>query len=293
MDTLVRAVTKDGFVRACAVTTKNTVGEAQRLHGLYPVASAALGRLLSVGLMMGADLKDEQARLTLQVKGEGPLGKLIVAVSPDGTVKGCVDFPDVDLPLRRDGKLDVGRAVGKNGYFSVIKDLKMKEPYVGQVPLQTGEIGDDAAYYYMQSEQVPSIVGVGVLVGKDCGIEQSGGFIVQVMPDCDEVTLKRLEKRASELESVTKLLSSGLDAEGLLRHVMQEFELEILAQYGVGYHCDCSRQRMERVLVSLGGKELESLIAEQDGAEIVCHFCNTKYQFSAEELSVLLERCKQ
>ncbi len=292
MDQLVKAVTTNGMLRVFAVTAKETVDKAQKLHGLYPVASAALGRMLSAGLMMGADLKDPNSRITLQMKGDGPLGKVIVVAAPEGWVKGCVDFPAVELPLRDDGKLNVGRAIGKNGYFGVIKDLRMKEPYIGQVPIQTGEIGDDLAYYFMQSEQIPSVVGLGVLVGKDCGIEQAGGFIIQVMPDCDEETLSRLEKRAGELASVTELLSQGMDAEGLLRHVMHGFEIEVLEHKEVRFECDCSRERMERVLISLGKQELADMIEEQHEAEIVCHFCNTKYHFDESELQGLAERCK-
>lgn len=291
MDRLIKAVTTNGMLRIFAVTTKDTVNTAQKLHGLYPVASAALGRMLSAGLMMGADLKDSNARITLQMKGNGPLGKVVVVAAPDGWVKGCVDFPAVDLPLRKDGKLNVGRAIGKNGYFGVIKDLRMKEPYIGQVPIQTGEIGDDLVYYFMQSEQIPSVVGLGVLVGTDCSIEQAGGFIIQVMPDCEEEYLTRLEKRAGELESVTELLSRGLDTEGLLRHIMQGFEIEILEQKEVRFACDCSQNRMERVLISLGEQELTDIIKEQHEAEIVCHFCNTKYNFSETALQDLKTRC--
>lgn len=290
MDQLIKAVTTNGMLRAFSVTARDTVNEAQRLHGLYPVASAALGRLLSAGLMMGADLKDPNARVTLQMKGDGPLGKAVVVAAPDGWVKGCVDFPAVELPLRGDGKLDVGRAVGKNGYFGVIKDLRMKEPYIGQVPIQTGEIGDDLAYYFMQSEQIPSIVGLGVLVGTDCSVEQAGGFIVQVMPDCSEEYLSRLEERASELSGVTGLLSGGMEAEDLIRYVMQGFDIEILERREVRFACDCSRERMERVLLSLRRQELEDMLHEQHEAEIVCHFCNTKYQFSECDLQSLAQQ---
>lgn len=293
MDKLVKAVTKNGMLRAFAVTAADTVNTAQKLNGLYPVASAALGRMLCAGLMMGSDLKDENARITLQMKGDGPLGRIIVVAAPNGSVKGSADYPDVDIPLRDDGKLNVGGAIGKNGYFGVVKDLCLKEPYVGQVPIQTGEIGDDLAYYFMQSEQIPSIVGLGVLVGKDCGIEQAGGFIVQVMPGCDEENLSLLEKRAAELESVTALLSQGMGAEELIRYVLRDFEIEILDSKEACFKCDCSRERMERAIVSLGRNEISDIIEEDGKAEIVCHFCNTKYEFDKKELTDMMERCKK
>lgn len=291
MDQLVKAVTTNGMIRAFAVTAGEAVDQAQKIHGLYPVASAALGRMLSAGLMMASDLKDSDARITLQMKGDGPLGKVIVVAAPDGWTKGCVDFPEVELPLRGDGKLDVGQAIGKNGYFGVIKDLRMKEPYIGQVPIQTGEIGDDLAYYFMQSEQIPSVVGLGVLVGQDCSIEHAGGFIIQVMPGCDEEHLVRLEQCTKEIVSVTELLSRGMDAEGLLRYVMHGFDIEILDKKEVRCACDCSRERMERVLISLGKQELTAIMEEQHEAEIICHFCNTKYYFNEADLQALAEQC--
>lgn len=289
-DILTKAVTNDGFFRIYSVTTTEAVNTAQKYHQLSPVAAAALGRLLSAGSMMGGMLKGEDTSLTLQIKGDGPLGTLVVVAGHDGNVKGYVANPIVDLPLKSNGKLDVGTAVGK-GTMSVIKDLKMKEPYIGQIPLQTGEIGDDLSYYFMQSEQVPSAVALGVLVDRDYSIQCSGGFIIQVLPDCDEKSLTKLENSIRDLMSVTEMLSQGMNGEEMIKYVMLGFDVEILEQSEIGYVCTCSRERMEKALISLGRKELEAIIEEQGQAEITCHFCNSSYRFDASELGILLNRC--
>ena len=291
-DSLTKAVTKDGFLRIYTVVSTETARQAQRYHQLSPVASAALGRLLAAGSMMGAMLKTEGASLTLQMKGDGPLGSLVVVADENGNVKGYAANPMVDLPLKENGKLDVGRAVGR-GTLSVIKDLKMKEPYIGQIPIQTGEVGDDLAYYFAQSEQIPSVVSLGVLVDRDYTVKHAGGFIIQVMPDCDEKTLTKLENSIQHLMPVTEMLQQGMDGAAIIRYVMLGFETEILEETEVGYHCDCSRDRMERALISLGKKELEDMIVQQGGAEIVCQFCNTAFQFQAEDLRALQRRCKR
>lgn len=291
-DRLTKAVTKDGFLRIYTVVSTETARQAQRYHQLSPVASAALGRLLAAGSMMGAMLKTEGASLTLQMKGDGPLGSLVVVADENGNVKGYAANPMVDLPLKENGKLDVGRAVGR-GTLSVIKDLKMKEPYIGQIPIQTGEVGDDLAYYFAQSEQIPSVVSLGVLVDRDYTVKHAGGFIIQVMPDCDEKTLTKLENSIQHLMPVTEMLQQGMDGAAIIRYVMLGFETEILEETEVGYHCDCSRDRMERALISLGKKELEDMIVQQGGAEIVCQFCNTAFQFQAEDLRALQRRCKR
>lgn len=292
MDKLTKAVSKDGFLRMYAVVTTDTVRQAQKYHGLSPVATAALGRLLSAGSMMGAMLKTDDASLTLQMKGDGPLKNVVVVANAKGMVKGYVANPDVDIPLNDKGKLDVGGAIGK-GTLSVIKDLKMKEPYVGQLELQTGEVGDDLAYYFAQSEQVPSVVALGVLVDRDYTAMCSGGFIIQVMPDCDEKTLTRLENSIQGLMPVTEMLQNGMDGAEIVKYVMLGFEPEILEETEIGYECDCSRERMERALISLGKTELESIIEDQNGAEIVCQFCNTPYEFTGEELGKLAQLTKR
>ncbi len=288
-DTLTKAISKDGFFKITAVVSTETVNQAQKLHQTGPTASAALGRLLTAGLMMADELKEESASLTLQLRGDGPLGILAAVADANGGVKGYVAHPEADLPLKENGKLDVGAGVGK-GFLSVIRDLKMKEPYIGQVPIQTGEIGDDLAYYFMQSEQVPSVVGLGVLVDRDYSISSAGGFLIQVMPGCDEKSLTKLENSLQGLMSVTEMLSQGMNGEDIIKYLMLGFETEILKTVPVEYRCDCGRERMERAIVSLGKKEIQGIIDEQGEAEIVCQFCNKGYLFDKEALGSMLER---
>ena len=289
MDILTKAVTKDGFMRIYAVTSKETVETARKIHNTTPVVTAALGRILTAGILMGSMLKTENADLTLQIKGDGPAGLIIAVAKSDGFVKGYVENPYVDLPLNSQGKLDVGGAVGKNGYISVIKDLKMKEPYIGRVPLKTGEIGDDIAFYFAQSEQVPSVVALGVLVDTDWSVKTAGGFIVQVMPGCDEKNLEILEKKISEIESVTSLLADGMKSDEMVKYIMSGFEVDILESKEVGYRCDCSRERMYRALKSLGKDEIRAIIEEDGRAEVNCHFCNRSYIFGKDELLSMIE----
>ena len=288
-DTLTKAITKDGFFKISAVISTETANRAQQYHQTMPTASAALGRLLTAGLMMADGLKEEDATLTLQLRGDGPLGMLAVVADSKGGVKGYVTNPAADLPLKENGKLDVGAGVGK-GTLSVIRDLKMKEPYIGQIPIQTGEIGDDLAYYFMQSEQVPSVVALGVLVDRDYSISCAGGFLIQVMPGCDEKSLTRLENSLNGIMSVTEMLSQGMNAEDIIRYVMLGFDTEILETLPVGYRCNCSKQRMERAIISLGKQEIQDIIAEQGQAEILCHFCNKGYTFDKSALSEMLEK---
>ena len=289
MDKLTKAVTKDGFIRIYAVNSKETVAEAQKIHQASPVVTAALGRTLTGAMLMGAMQKDENIDLTLQVKGLGPAGLIITVAKHDGFVKGYVENPFVDLPLNSKGKLDVGAAVGTDGYLSVVKDLKLKEPYIGKVPLQTGEIGDDLAFYFAQSEQVPTAVALGVLVDKDLSVKAAGGFIVQVMPGCDEFTLKRIEKAVEKIKSVTDLLADGMTSLELVKFVMKDFDIEILETKEVGYRCDCSRERTENAIKSLGKDEIRSILEEEGQAEVTCHFCNKAYVFDKEFLEKALE----
>lgn len=282
-DILTRAITKDGFFKISAVVSTETVEQARSFHNTSPVATAALGRLLSAGLLMGGELKEEKAKLTLQMKGDGPLRTVLVAANSKGEVKGYVDNPLVDIPLKPNGKLDVGGAIGK-GTLCVIRDIGLKEPYIGQVALQTGEVGDDLAYYFMQSQQVPSVVALGVLVDRDYSVKCSGGFIVQVMPDCDDKSLTMLENSLQGLMSVTEMLSNGMTGEEIIKYVMLGFDVEILDKQEVSYVCDCSRERMERAIISLGKQEIDDIIREQGEAEIICSFCNTAYKFDAEQL---------
>lgn len=293
MDKLTKAVTNNGFIRIYAVNSKETVNMAQKFHKMMPLATAALGRLLTGAMLMGSMMKEEDSSITLQLKGDGPLGRILAVANSKGDVKGYVENPYADLPLNQIGKIDVGGGVGKDGYLSVVKDLKLKEPYIGQVPLQTGEVGDDLAFYFAQSEQVPSLVALGVLVDRDYSVKQAGGFIVQIMPDCDEFNLKKFEKSAGSIKSVTSMLEKGLSNEGLIREVMKDFEVDILEETEVSYECDCSDERMQRAIVSLGKAEIESIIKEQGEAEIVCQFCNRAYNYTKTDLENMLKRAKR
>lgn len=292
-DKLTIAVTKNGFIRIYAVNSKAIVESARKFHSTMPTGTAALGRLLTGATLMGAMLKDENTSLTLQMRGDGPLGRVIAVANSEGDVKGYIENPTAELPLNHIGKLDVGGGIGTNGYLSVVKDMNMREPYVGQVPIQTGEIGDDLAFYFAQSEQVPSLVALGVLVDRDYSVKQAGGFIVQIMPDCDEFNLKKFEKAAEGLSGVTALLEEGLSNEALIRRVMKDFEIDILEEKEVAYRCDCCDERMQRAIVSLGKKEIQDIIDEQGEAEIVCQFCNKAYSYDKAALEDMLKRAKR
>lgn len=290
-DKLTRAITKDGFFKIRAVVSTETVEQSRKLHNSSPVATAALGRLLTAGLLMGGELKEDNAKLTLQMSGDGPLGRVIVSANSKGEVKGYAENPQIDMPLNEKGKLDVGGAIGK-GTLSVIKDLGLKEPYIGQVAIQTGEVGDDLAYYFMQSEQVPSVVALGVLVDRDFSVKCAGGFIIQVMPECNDESLTMLENSIAGIMSVTEMLSQGMDGVDMIKYAMLGFDTEILEESEVGYVCDCSRERMERAIVSLGKAEIDAIIKEQGQAEIVCSFCNKPYVFNTEELEAMRDRAR-
>lgn len=288
-DILTKAITRDGFFKIAAADTTQIVNQAHQYHKTMPLASAALGRLLTAGLLMGDNLKEAEATLTLQLRGDGPLGTLVTVADAAGHIKGYVANPAADLPLKENGKLDVGQGIGK-GTLSVIRDLKMKEPYIGQVPIQTGEIGDDLAYYFMQSEQIPSVVSLGVLVDRDYTIRHAGGLLIQVMPGCDDKSLTRLENSLNGLMSATEMLSQGMSPADMIRYAMLGFDVEILEALPISYHCDCCRQRMERAILSLGKKEIQDLLADQGEAEIVCHFCNQAYSFDRQDLETMLEK---
>ncbi len=290
-DKLTRAITKDGFFKISAVVSTETVEQSRKFHNSSPVATAALGRLLTAGLLMGGELKEDNAKLTLQMSGDGPLGRVIVSANSKGEVKGYAENPQIDMPLNEKGKLDVGGAIGK-GTLSVIKDLGLKEPYIGQVAIQTGEVGDDLAYYFMQSEQVPSVVALGVLVDRDFSVKCAGGFIIQVMPECNDESLTVLENSIAGIMSVTEMLSQGTDGADMIKYAMLGFDTEILEESEVGYVCDCSRERMERAIVSLGKAEIDAIIKDQGQAEIVCSFCNKPYVFNTEELEAMRDRAR-
>ncbi len=287
-DYMVRATAADSQIRAFAITSRALAEEARRCHNTSPIITAALGRLLAGGAMMGAMMKEEKDLLTLQVKCSGPAKGLTVTADSKGHVKGCPQVPDVLLAPNAEGKLDVGGAVG-SGILSVIKDMGLKEPYVGQVALQTGEIAEDLTYYFATSEQVPSAVGLGVLMNKDNTVRQAGGFMVQLMPFTEEPVIAALEQKIAEVASVTDLLEQGLSPEGLLEQILGEFGLEITEKIPVGYRCDCSRERVTRALISIGAAELQEMAEEGKPIEVNCQFCDKHYVFTPEELKDLLE----
>ena len=290
-DYIVRATAAGSQVRAFAAVTRDIVETARKAHNTSPVATAALGRLLTAGAMMGVMMKGEKDILTLQVQGDGPLKGITVTADSQGRVKGYVGNPDVMLPPNAKGKLDVAGAVG-HGIINVIKDMGLKEPYSGQVALQTSEIAEDLTYYFAVSEQVPSLYVYLLLMNKDNTVRQAGGFIIQVMPFAEESTIAKLEENVQKIQSVTTLLEEGHTAESLLEKVLEGFDIEITDQVPTEFYCNCSKERVEKALISIGKKDLQELIQEGKPAELNCHFCNTNYVFSVEELKEILRRCK-
>ncbi|WP_311146008.1 Hsp33 family molecular chaperone HslO [Stomatobaculum longum] len=285
-DYIVRAFAEGGMVRAFAATTGDLVEEARRIHSTSPIVTAALGRLMTAGLMMGAMMKDKQDLLTIKIDGDGPMRGMLVTANNAGEVKGYPYEPAVILPANQLGKLDVAGAVGK-GTMTVISDLGLKEPYVGQVELVSGEIAEDIAYYYASSEQVPSGVGLGVLMNQDNTVRCAGGFIVQLMPGCPEEVITALEDRLKTVGSVTSFLKEGKTPEDILAWIFEGRELKLTDKLLCRFHCDCSRERVERALISLGSKELKSMAEEKKPAELHCQFCGKSYLFSPEELTAL------
>lgn len=282
-DYMVRATAANGQIRAFAVTSKELVETARRHHNTSPVITAALGRLMSGAVMMGAMMKGEKDLLTIQIQCSGPAKALLVTADAKGNVKGYPGVPDVILPPNQNGKLDVGGALGL-GVMSVIKDIGMKEPYVGQTELKTGEIADDLTYYFASSEQIPSSVGLGVLMNKNNTVKQAGGFILQLMPFTDEETICKLEERIAEMESITALLEKGDTPELLLKEVLGDISFEAAEAVPVQFRCDCSKEKIAKSLAAISKKDLDEMIADGKGIEVKCHFCNTDYHFSTEEL---------
>ena len=290
-DYLVRATAADAQIRAFAATTRQMVETARQKHDTSPVVTAALGRLLTAGSMMGSMLKGEEDLLTLQVTGDGPMGGMTVTADSKGHVKGYANEPQVILPANSQGKLDVGGAVG-SGILRVIQDSGLKDPYVGQTVLQTGEIAEDLTYYFATSEQVPSSVGLGVLMERDNTVRQAGGFIVQLMPFAEEETIAKLEENVQKIQSVTTLLEQGHTAESLLEAVLDGFDIEFTDKVPTEFYCNCSKERVEKALISIGRKDLNEMIQEGKEVELNCHFCNTNYVFSVEELKEILRKCR-
>lgn len=290
-DYIIRATAANHQVRLFAATTKELVEEARSRHNTSPVATAALGRLLTAGAMMGAMQKGENDRLTLQIKCSGPIKGLTVTADAKANVKGYVENPDVMLPPSKAGKLDVGGALDM-GVLTVIKDMGMKEPYSGQTHLVSGEIAEDLTYYFATSEQVNSSVALGVLMAKDNTVRQAGGFILQLMPFAEEEVIAKLEGNLNKLPSVTEMLDEGLTPEMIADKVLDGLSHEVLDKSDTKFYCDCSREKVEKVVISIGKKEIQSLIDDDKPAEVHCHFCNTDYTFTKEELEALLKKAK-
>jgi len=288
-DYIIRATAAGGTVRAFAAVTTGMVREARTVHNMSPVASAALGRTMTAAALMSKMLKNSTDILTIHIRGDGPLGGIVVVTDSEANVRGYVYNPGVYLPLNESGKLNVSSAVGKSGYLNVIKDLGLKEPYIGYVDLVSGEIAEDIAYYFANSEQIPSVVSLGVLVDKDESILNAGGFLVQLMPGAEEDVIDFLESKLASIPSVTTLFSEGKSPEDILQALLGEKDVVLVDKSPCRYVCNCSRERMERNLLSLGKKELLDIIHEQHGAEVQCHFCNERYRFSESELIKLLE----
>ncbi|WP_046173324.1 Hsp33 family molecular chaperone HslO [Domibacillus indicus] len=285
-DYLVKALAFNGQVRAYAADTTKTVGEAQRRHGAWPTASAALGRSMTAGVMMGAMMKGNE-KITLKIEGNGEAGPILVDSDANGNVRGYITRPQTHFDLNDQGKLDVRRAVGTEGMLTVVKDLGLRENFSGQTPIVSGELGEDFTYYFAVSEQVPSSVGVGVLVNPDNSILAAGGFIIQLLPNTDDATITLLEERITTMEPISKLIERGLKPEEVLTYILGEGNVKFLETMPVQFNCQCSKERFGNAIISLGRQEIQEMIDEDHGAEAQCHFCNEKYQFSEEELEQL------
>lgn len=290
-DYIVRATAANNQIRAFAATTRGVVETARQAHNTSPVATAALGRLLTGGAMMGSMMKNDTDILTIQIKCEGPIKGLTVTADVHGNVKGYAENPDVMLPPNKQGKLDVASALDL-GVLSVIKDMGLKEPYVGQTILQTSEIAEDLTYYFATSEQVPSSVGLGVLMEKDNTVKQAGGFIIQVMPFVEEGVLDKLEENIRKISSVTAMLDKGCTPEQILEEVLDGMDVEITDTLPTQFYCNCTKERVEKAIVSIGKKDIQEMIDDGEDIEVNCHFCNTHYRFTVDELKEIVKRSR-
>lgn len=289
MDKLIRAVDKSGNIRIFGAVTTELTEKARQIHRLTPVVAAAFGRCMAANIMMAKDLKTEEATLSLQFKGDGPLGLVVTVAGNDGCVRGYVGENNVNLPLKSNGKLDVGGAVGK-GYLTVIRDMKMKAPQIGRTDLVSGEIAEDLANYLLKSEQIPSVVALGVYVDRDYSVKAAGGYIIQLMPGASEEEISKLEKNIEGIDSVTNLLNSGLGIEDIIKKACEGFEIEITEESVPQYKCNCTRERIEKALISVGREELEDIVKNEGSTSLTCYFCNKKYDFSKEELEEILNK---
>ncbi len=288
-DYIIRASAADNQIRAFAATTRDLVEYARDIHGTSPVATAALGRLLTAGAMMGNMMKGDKDILTLQIKGNGPIGGLTVTADSKGTVKGYAFNPEVIIPANAKGKLDVSAALGA-GVLSVIKDMGLKEPYVGQTHLVSGEIAEDLTYYYATSEQVPSVVALGVLMNKENTVRRAGGFILQLLPFAEESLIDRLEEKISRINSITTLLDKDMTPEMILEDILGEFGLEITDKIPTAFECNCTKDRVEKAIISIGRKDIEEMVNDNEPIEVNCHFCSKHYHFSIDELKAIINK---
>ncbi|HJH61982.1 MAG TPA: Hsp33 family molecular chaperone HslO [Firmicutes bacterium] len=289
MDQLIRATAQDAPIQAMAISGAGLVERARQIHDTWPVATAALGRLLLGASMMGSMLKQAEGSVTLRVQGDGPLGTVLAVSDSDGNVRGYVQNPAVDVPRKAHAKLDVGAAVGHQGRLSVVKDLGLREPYVGAVELVGGEIAEDLAAYFVESEQIPTACALGVLIAPDQSVQAAGGYLIQLLPGADESVIAAVERGIARVGAVSAQLDRGLGPQQLLEEVLSDFRLEVLETAPVAYRCTCSRQRVSRALISLGEQELRSMIQE-GGTELTCQFCDQRYPFSRPELEALLQQ---
>lgn len=288
MGKLIRCITSDGAIMATAVDTTDIVAQAEQYHKTSAVVTAALGRLLTAASMMGNMLKGKDDSLTLRIKGDGPVGAIVAVSDSNGDVRGYAVNPVVEIPLNEKGKLDVSGCIGKNGTLFVIKDLGLKEPYNGFVPLMTGEIAEDITAYYAESEQIPTVCALGVLVNPDLTVKQAGGFIIQLLPGADNATIDKLEASIKEMDAVTRLMDNGLSHKDILFKALQGFDVEVLYEQDIYYKCNCDRERVEKAILSLGKEELKQIADEEENIEVCCHFCDKKYYFNKEELQKML-----
>lgn len=286
---VIRAVAANQNIRAFAAITTELVEKARQIHDTTPVATAALGRTLTAAAMMGVMQKGERDKISIQIKGNGPLKQILAVADSKGNVKGYVANPYVELPLRKDGKLDVGGAVGREGKIIVIKDLGLKEPYIGQLELVSGEIAEDIAAYFVHSEQQPSAVALGVLVDRDRTVKASGGFMIQILPGVSDEMIEKIEAQLNQIPPITQMVDSQKSGEEILKMVLEGFDVEILEKKEIALLCDCSVERLEQALISIGAEDLKEIIDEDGQAELTCHFCNTKYHFDRDHLVKLYE----
>lgn len=284
-DYLIKGIDELGRIRVYVASSTNMVESARVTHNTSPTASAALGRTLTAGVMMGAMMKNDRDLLTLKISGGGPAGNIYVVARNNGIIKGNIDNPMADVPSRADGKLDVGALVGNNGSITTIMDLGLKEPYVGQSNIISGEIAEDIANFYALSEQQPSAVSLGVLIDKDISVKAAGGYIIQLLPGVSDEDIDKIENRLANIDPVSAMIDNGLTPEEIMDKILGDFNMQILEKLDLEYKCDCSRERIEQVIISLGRKEIEDIIEEDGKAEVVCHFCNTKHQFNESELT--------